>query len=243
MKYIIANWKMELGVRASERFARILVRTLPSSKVEVVIAPSFSALASVAAVLHGTKYILGAQDIAPDARGAFTGEVSGYDLRELGCRTVIVGHSERRQLFLESDELVARKLRAALAAKLRPVLCIGETMGERRAGKTNAVLTRQLQTAIKDLVIKKSTKFLIAYEPVWAIGTGNTPTVAEVVKEVTFIRKIIANLAKDASFAVLYGGSVNIENAKGYLNASGVDGLLVGGASIKRSFSNIIGVV
>lgn len=228
--------------------AEALVRSLRSScdseTVEVVLCPPFTALAEVARWISGTRIGLGSQNMHWETQGAFTGEVSGPMLKELGCRYVIVGHSERRTLFSETDEDVRRKVEAVLAHQLTPILCIGERLEEREQGKTFDVLTRQLEAVFKNCDGWDCGALIVAYEPVWAIGTGKNATPEQAQEAHQFIRGWIeTRCGVDAAQAIRiqYGGSVKAENAASLLGQADVDGALVGGASLKAdAFAAIV---
>jgi triosephosphate isomerase len=206
-------------------------------KVQVAIAPPFTAIHAVAGALAGTGLEVAAQDVHWEAQGAFTGEVSAAMLAEAGCRHGIVGHSERRQLFGETDDSVRRKVGALLAANLLPIVCVGETLAEREAGKTLAVVDRQVRGALADIPSAALAALTVAYEPVWAIGTGKTATAAQAQEVHAAIRKILRELGGDAADAIRiqYGGSVKPENAAELMSQPDVDGALVGGASLKAN--------
>lgn len=242
---IAANWKLHKTIAESVEFVQQLRGALnPWPNVDVVLCPPFTALASVASALQGTPIGLGAQDMFWEAQGAFTGEISGPMLVDVGCRYVIVGHSERRTMLGETDETVHRKLLAALTHGLTPILCIGETLTEREAGRTFAVLTRQLSAAFNGCETWDCARLIVAYEPVWAIGTGRNATPEQAQEAHRFIRQWLATRcgAQAAeSIRLQYGGSVNVANAAELLRQADVDGALVGGASLKaEAFSAIV---
>jgi triosephosphate isomerase len=231
---IAGNWKMFNGGRSGVELAEACVafaRDLPG--VDVVVAPPYTALAAVADTIDGSPVQLAAQNIYPKDHGAFTGEISGPMLEECGCTWVIVGHSERRQIFGETDAFVAEKASATLAHDLLPILCVGETLQQREAGETLRVVKQQVD-AFLDVIAQTPKSVAIAYEPVWAIGTGKTagPTEAEEVHAAirTWLEKKDASLA--ARTRLLYGGSVKADNAAALLACPNVDGALVGGASL-----------
>jgi|SRR5688572_21258180 len=243
---VAGNWKMNLD-RAK---AIGLVRELKSRQgaraaaVEVGVAPPFPYLEAVAAELRGTDVFLAGQDLHQEPFGAFTGEVAGAMLKDVGCSHVIVGHSERRRVMGESDELVGRKLARALDQGLVPILCVGETIAERQAKRTLGVVLEQLDAALRDLTESNAAPLLVAYEPVWAIGTGVNATAEQVEEMHRVVRDALVKRFTPA-FAdrtrILYGGSVKPENAAELLAVEGVDGVLVGGASLSAaSFLAII---
>lgn len=238
MKYIIGNWKMNLGVRESVALARASLLLLRGKKVapEFIICPSTIALSEVRKVVARSGCRLGAQTVCYEEQGAFTGETSARMLAEVGVTHVIIGHSERRNLFGETDELVNQKVLKVIEHDLNPILCVGETQTDREGGHAKQVVTHQLAMALKNARPKFSETFCVAYEPVWAIGTGVTPTSQEIIEMHSHIRSVLNELfptAPETAFAVLYGGSVNGENAYRFLREKEIEGLLVGGASIK----------
>lgn len=242
---LVGNWKMYGTESEAGTLTQNIVKGLKRlRRVEVAIAPPFTSLNAVRRAARGSPIQLAAQDVHWETEGAFTGEVSPRMLREAGCRFVIVGHSERRRLFHESDQTVAQKLLASLREGLRPILCVGETLQERRSGTTARVIGRQLRIALKGVANRDIKKIEIAYEPVWAIGTGRHATSEQVSSVHNRIRRIL-----ETSFAsktiepvrILYGGSVRPENADELAQTPGVDGVLVGGASLKaEGFLDII---
>jgi triosephosphate isomerase len=231
---IAGNWKMFNGGRAGVELAAAVVgfaRDLAG--VDVVVAPPFTALAAVAETIEGSPVRLAAQNLYPKDSGAFTGEISAPMLKECGCAWVIVGHSERRQYFGETDASVAEKASAALAHDLLPILCVGETLQQREAGETLRIVKQQVD-AFLDVIAQSKVALAIAYEPVWAIGTGKTAGPAEAEEVHAAIRAWLEK--KDADLAkrtrILYGGSVKADNAAALLGCPNVDGALVGGASL-----------
>jgi triosephosphate isomerase len=214
-----------------------------ADRVDVAVAPPFTALAAVAGELQGSRIGLGAQNIHWESQGAFTGEISAAMLVDAGCRYVLCGHSERRQLFGDTDEAVQKKTKAALAAGLHPIVCVGETLPEREAGRTLEVVGRQVRAALSGLSAEQVGRLTVAYEPVWAIGTGKTATSAQAQEVHAALRAILRELAPAVAEAVriLYGGSVKPDNAAELMSQPDVDGALVGGASLKASdFTGII---
>lgn len=232
---IMGNWKMNLGGAAAVDLARALVQAAPRvDPGEVVLIPSPVHVAAVGSALEGSELRLGAQDCVAEGPGAVTGGTSAVQLAELGVRWVLVGHSERRALFGEDDALLARKFAAVLAAGMRPVLCVGETLEEREAGRTTDRVRTQLDAVLSGGV---DGAFALAYEPVWAIGTGRNARLEDVVEVHALARERVAAAAGEdvaARTPILYGGSVNDENAGEYLGHPEVDGALVGGASLDR---------
>jgi triosephosphate isomerase len=242
---IVGNWKMNKTASEAAVFVRELTTALPRDlAAEIVVAPPFTALESVRAVLGAGSHIgLGAQNMHWEAQGAFTGEVSGPMLRDLGCTYVILGHSERRTLFGERDETIHRKVLSALANGLRPILCVGESLEQREAGQTEAVVTGQIDAGLADLNTKQLDAVIIAYEPVWAIGTGRAATTEQAVAVHGAIRARVGVRWKPdtaARLRILYGGSVTPQNAGSLLKEPEIDGALVGGACLKtESFATI----
>jgi triosephosphate isomerase len=227
-RLVAGNWKMH-GNLASNRalLEAVLAGMRALAGVDCAVCVPYPYLGETAAQLKGTALALGAQNISEHAQGAYTGEVSGAMLKEFGCRYVLVGHSERRQLYGEGDAAVAAKFAAALAQGLTPVLCLGETLAEREAGRTEEVVARQLEVVVS-LNMKESFKeAVVAYEPVWAIGTGCTATPEQVQEVHFFLRKRLLQ-----STRLLYGGSVKKENAAALFALPDVDGGLIGGASL-----------
>lgn len=244
---IAGNWKMH-GTRAETE--RLLSALQPQfagnacSDREVIVAPSFTALETAARLLAGSPIRLAAQNLYWEPQGAFTGEVSGPMLKELGCSYVIIGHSERRQLFGETDEQVAQKVKAAQTHSLIPIICVGETLEERENSSTMTIITRQVQGALQGQTPTDVASLIIAYEPVWAIGTGHTATPAQAQEVHAAIRTLLTDLTNQSAAAevrILYGGSVKPENVDGIMAQADIDGTLVGGASLQAdSFARIV---
>lgn len=235
---LAGNWKMHKTVAEATELATAVRAGLGASVAEVILAPPFTALHAVAARLRGSAIALGAQTMHFEREGAFTGEVSASMLRDVGCSHVILGHSERRQLFGETDEGVARKALAACQQALVPIVCVGETLAERDNGRTLEVVERQVERALRVLSPEQVAGGLVAYEPVWAIGTGRNATPQQAQEVHAFIRRRVALSHGDAVAAalrVLYGGSVKPENAGALLAEADVDGALVGGASLNAA--------
>lgn len=245
MKYVVGNWKMHLGIRESVALARGILRGLRGKEVtpEVILCPPFTALAEVHKVVARSRVGLGAQNCGTERAGAFTGEVSTLMLEDAGAGHVLVGHSERRTLFQESDELINKRMHAANESKLTPILCVGETMEVRDAGEAHTFVRNQISSALAGVRFKRGDKLFIAYEPIWAIGSGNPATVADIVDIHQTIRAHVASLdlVDEQDLLLLYGGSVDDDNAYQYLREREIDGLLVGGASLKlQQFHGII---
>ena len=246
-KYLIAgNWKMNKNAGEGVELAKDIVLDLgnETNNVSVLLCPPFTALESVGKAIAESTVQLGAQNMNPEASGAYTGEVSAEMLRSLFVTHVILGHSERRALFHEDDAFVNQKVRAALANSLRPILCVGETLEEREAGKMLDIIGTQIRGSLEKIESAQAENVIIAYEPVWAIGTGKTAT-PEMAQEVhQAIRGILAELfgeEKAAKIRILYGGSMKPENAPELLAQPDIDGGLIGGASlVSRSFAGIV---
>lgn len=234
-KLVIGNWKMH-GTRAAN--AELIRKLLPALQgvegVQIAICPPLPYLAQVCELLEDTPVALGAQNLSERTEGAFTGEVSAEMLIDVGCNYALVGHSERRSLYGETDALVAMKFQAALRANLVPVLCLGETIHQRRAGNTNAVIGAQLRAVLQQVGIAQLARGVIAYEPVWAIGTGETASPAQAQAVHRHIRQLLAehDPITAARIPLLYGGSVKAENAAELFEQVDIDGGLIGGASL-----------
>jgi len=245
-KIVAANWKMNMTQAESARFVEALLLELNEfSDVEVVIVPPFTAIPKVTESLGKAQEIkVGAQNMHWERSGAFTGEISAPMLRDLFVRYVVIGHSERRTLFGETDKIVNRKVRAAHDSALRPIVCIGETLEQREKGNVDKILSIQLRGSLAGLDAKELQETVIAYEPVWAIGTGRNATPAEAQDAHAFIRQTLAELSDNATaerIRIQYGGSVKPDNARTLMSQPDIDGALVGGASLDpRSFAEIV---
>ena len=238
-KLFIANWKMQLDYKGSLALAKSYNKQFRKVGNEIVVVPDFITLAPVKDLL---KLKLGAQDVSPFVKGAYTGEVSAKSLKQLGVKYVLIGHSERRGFFKEDSAILKLKLMAALDADLIPVLCIGENITAYKAKKTHAVLRKQLEEVLFGVTISHDNSIVIAYEPVWAIGSGKTPTSEAVEATHVFVKGVLAEVIGQIP-KVLYGGSVSAKNAADFLEWPNIDGLLVGGASLKvDEFSKIVNV-
>ena len=242
---IAGNWKMHKTPEEARTFASQLLEELKDEReVEVVVAPPFVSLLPVKEVLGEGPIKLAAQNVHWEKEGAFTGEVSPLMLNEIGCDYVIVGHSERRGYFGETDEMVNRKVKALLDVGLRPILCVGETLKEREEGKTFQVVEAQVRGGLKDLEAGERKELVVAYEPVWAIGTGRTATPHQAQEVQAFIRGVLKELFGEEvarGIRILYGGSVKPENIAELMAEEDIDGALVGGASLKvDSFVRIV---
>lgn len=245
LPFIAGNWKMNKTVKEALELVKALKVSLSGVQgVEVAVAPPFTALYPVAQELRNSFIELAAQNLFWEEKGAFTGEVSPLMLKEVGCQYVIIGHSERRQYFGETDETVNRKIRSAIRSDLKVIFCIGETLEEREGGKTFSVVERQLIEGLKGIDEEMMGKIVIAYEPVWAIGTGKTASPEQAGEVHRFIREKIERLYSKRTSETLriqYGGSVTPENIKALMAEPGIDGALVGGASLQaESFTRIV---
>ncbi len=243
--YIAGNWKMNKTVGEARELARRVVEAVSSTSHRIMIAPPFTALAAVAEVVSGTGVRLGAQNMAPEESGAHTGEVSVLMLKDVGVETVILGHSERRTLYGEDDALVRTKVGLALEHGLEVILCVGETLEERQANRAEEVVGRQIDAGLKGLSESKLDGLVVAYEPVWAIGTGKTATPEDAEAMHRYIRRRVSGLyssERSEELTIQYGGSVKPANATSLLSRKEIDGALVGGASLEAdSFKAIVG--
>lgn len=232
---IAGNWKMNLTVTEAESFFKSF-KIQKKEGVELLFCPPFTDIPITRFFLERSSILWGAQNVYPEDKGAFTGEISAPMLKDLGCSYVICGHSERRQILGESDELVARKVKAVLSHDMIPILCVGETGEERKEGQTEERIGSEIRTALFELSKKEATKVVIAYEPIWAIGSGKAATPEDAEEIASFIRKTVKETAgKKASeeVRILYGGSVNGDNMSHFLKQKDIDGALIGGASLK----------
>jgi triosephosphate isomerase len=244
-KFIAGNWKLNKNVAESLAFAKdFKARVAGVKNVDIAIATVFTALYTVAAELKGSNVWVSAQDVYHQASGAFTGEVSAPLLKEAGASWVIIGHSERRQYFGETNATVNQKLKAVLAAGLGPIVCVGETLAERESGKAFDVIGSQVKGGLAGLSPEEAKKVVIAYEPVWAIGTGKTASPAQAQEVHAFIRselKALFGASAAETIRIQYGGSVKADNAKELMGQADIDGALVGGASLDpASFEKIV---
>jgi len=246
-KIIAGNWKMNKTGAEAASFARDLkIKTLNINKTEIVVCPPNTALTSVYEILKQSRIQIGAQNVHWEPSGAYTGEVSAEMIKKAGCKYVIIGHSERRQFFGETNQTVKKKIIQALTTSLSPIVCIGETLQQRQEGKTNDVVRSQITEAVESLSVDQMQRVVLAYEPVWAIGTGvtATPEQAEAVHQ--FIRELIQQIFNSQiadSTHILYGGSVKPDNIIDLLSQKNIDGGLIGGASLKvDSFVEMINI-
>lgn len=235
---VAGNWKMNGNISANAELVAGIRAGMPDTdRVKVLICPPFPYLAAAAGAIQGSSLLLGAQTVSEHASGAFTGEIAPEMLRDVGCTYVLVGHSERRALYGESSQAVADKFAAALEAGLKPVLCVGETLAEREAGNTEAVINEQLTAVLSTVGIEAFVSAVIAYEPVWAIGTGMTASPQQAQDVHAHIRGVLAEQSADLAekIQILYGGSVKGDNAAGLFTMPDIDGGLIGGASLKAN--------
>ena len=238
--FVAGNWKMNTdsytSVELAERIASGAMEAAASGSLTVAVCPPFVYLQAVAKALSASSVGVGAQDIYYEPKGAFTGEISSSMLKDIGCTYCLCGHSERRHVIGETDELINKKVTAAIVGGLLPILCVGELLAEREASQTNQVVTRQLENGLAGLSAEKASAVTIAYEPVWAIGTGLTATPQQAQEVHDFIRKLLAQMYDDQlaeGIRILYGGSAKPNNAADLMGQPDIDGLLVGGASLK----------
>lgn len=240
------NWKMNKGIPSEAvEMLKELIRLVEKIKnVDIIIAPPFTTLSSVIQTVKKTKIMVGAQNMYYEEKGAFTGEISPVFLKDLGCKYVILGHSERRDIFDENDDFINKKLKKALNCDLIPIVCIGEHLEEREKGKTKEIIENQFNCTFKDLKSEEISKTIIAYEPIWAIGTGITATPEQAEEIHIFIRELIDNSYGKSTaekVRIQYGGSIKPDNAKEIFEKENIDGGLVGGASLQsKSFYEII---
>jgi len=236
--FVAGNWKMNTLSRSAAELAGAVARAVPAAlpTVQVAVCPPFPSLTAVASAVAGSGAELGAQNASPEKPGAFTGEVAVEMLLDVGCRWVILGHSERRLILGETDDSICRKVRAAVSQQLGVILCVGETLSQRQSGQTEAVLDGQMQGSLAEVDERAFARIVIAYEPVWAIGTGVTATTEQAESAHSHLRNWLAaryNPRIAAETRILYGGSVKPQNARSLLEQPDVDGALVGGASLK----------
>src|SRR5260221_2650652 len=245
-KILAANWKMNLTNVEAESYVEAFLNEVGEvNDVEIVIIPPFTSMPTLAQASGNAPFIrLGAQNLHWERSGAFTGEISATMLRALFVKYVVIGHSERRSLFGETDEMVQRKVHTALEAGLRPIMCVGETLAERESGSVQKVLRRQVEEGLKGVSADHSSEIVLAYEPVWAIGTGRTATPAQAEEVHAFLRSLLAELFDRTAadrIRIQYGGSVKPENTEDLMRQPNIDGALVGGASLDaHSFARII---
>lgn len=242
---IAGNWKMNNTIAETKALVKDLIPLVKDAKCDVVICTPYTDLAAAVEATAGTNIKVGAENVHWAEKGAFTGEISAKMLTELGVEYVIIGHSERRQYFGETDETVNMRVKAALAAGLKPIICVGELLEERESGKTAEVVTRQTKAAFKDIDKDELDNIVIAYEPVWAIGTGKTATAQDANDTIKVIRDTMAELycpkCAEERVRIQYGGSMNPKNASELMAMPEIDGGLIGGASLKaEDFSKVV---
>jgi triosephosphate isomerase len=242
---IAGNWKLNKKIGEAREFIDRLIPMIDGADDrEIVLAPSFTVIGHIGPALTGSRVLLAGQDCFWENEGAYTGEVSPGMLADVGCSHVIIGHSERRQFFGETDETVNKKVKAVIKAKMIPIICVGETLEERECERTFQVLERQVGSALLGLTVDDMSSVIIAYEPVWAIGTGRTASEAQAQEVHGFIRDLTAELYDRAvadNIRILYGGSVKAENIEGLMCQPDIDGALVGGASLSvENFASIV---
>ncbi len=239
--FIAGNWKMNMTAESGAALIKELRPLVKEAKCDVALCVPAILIPAMVKAAKGSRIKIGAENVHWAEKGAFTGEISVSMLKEYGVKYVIIGHSERRQYFGETDETVNKRTLAALAGGLTPIVCVGETLEERESGKTNAVLDRQLEEGLKG--VEDLTKLVIAYEPVWAIGTGRTATDEQAEETIGYIRKKLSKLfsRKEANrVRIQYGGSMNAKNCKGLMAQPDIDGGLIGGASLTTDFATIV---
>lgn len=242
---IAGNWKMYKTVERSINLVTELAGLLQNSnQVEVVVCPPFTALDAVLDITAGTNIVVGAQNMHWEAEGAFTGEISPMMLRQMGCKYIILGHSERRQYFGETDDNINKKVQASFKHDLIPIVCVGETLDQREQGITEQVIRQQVEGALAGLEANYAATLVMAYEPVWAIGTGKTASNLDAQKVINFIRGVIKGLYNESvaeKVRIQYGGSVKPDNIAGLMEQKDIDGALVGGASLDaETFAAIV---
>ena len=242
---IAGNWKMHTTISEAVTLAKAVAEASQGlNDRQVMIAPPFTALAAVAKTVSGSGVQVAGQNVCWEEKGAFTGEIAPNMLKDAGCTMAIIGHSERRQIFGEPNEMINKRVLGAQAAGLIPILCIGETLAEREADKTFSILEEQIRKGLAEVAAINPARLVIAYEPVWAIGTGKTASKEQAQEVHCFLRKILADLYEKniaSQIRILYGGSVNSDNIDALMAQDDVDGALVGGAALKpESFSRII---
>lgn len=244
-KVIAGNWKMNMDLHQSQKLVSEIINGLgKDNKAEVIVCPPFTSLSEISSLLKGTLIKLGAQNMYCEESGAFTAEISADMLKSVGCEYVILGHSERRVIFNESDELINKKIKTALAKELKPIFCIGELLEQRENGQTMNVVSMQIEKGLEGISSEQMKNIIIAYEPVWAIGTGKTATPEQAQEVHFFIRELVAKKYSTLvaeGLIIQYGGSVKPDNSSELLSRKDIDGALVGGACLKAdAFLGII---
>ena len=239
-KVIAGNWKMNLNLHQSQKLVSEILNGLGrDNKAEVIVCPPFTSLNEVSTLLKGTQVKLGAQNMYFEESGAYTGEVSADMLKSVGCEYVILGHSERRVIFNEPDELINKKIKSAISKQLKPIFCVGELLEQRESGKTMEVVSRQVEKGLNGVSAEQMKNIIIAYEPVWAIGTGKTATPQQAQEVHLFIRELVAKIFSvpiTENLIIQYGGSVKPDNSSELFSQKDIDGALVGGACLKADF-------
>ncbi len=240
---IAANWKMNKGIKEAVSFIKNFNKLIKNSKNEIVICPPFTLLNESNKLIKNTNIKLGAQNMHFEEKGAYTGEISPLMLKDAGCEYVILGHSERRQHFNETDDLINKKVKSALKNKLKPILCIGETLKRRESNKTMDVVKTQLENCLNNVNKGEMERVVVAYEPVWAIGTGKNATPEQAEEVHKFIRSLLSKIYNKKisdNVGIIYGGSVNPDNIKDLMRMKNINGALVGGASLDaKNFARI----
>lgn len=243
-KVIAGNWKMNKNIQEAEQFIKEFMPLVKNTTNEVIICAPYLNLNKLIEITKGTNVKIGAQNMHWEEKGAYTGEISGQMLKSIGVEYVIIGHSERRQYFAETDETVNKKVKTALANELKPIICIGETLEQREQGKAEEVITKQTMLALEGISKEQMKNIVLAYEPIWAIGTGKTATSEDANNSIKWVRNKVEELyGKEIAdeVIILYGGSVKADNAKELFSTTDIDGGLVGGASLKvDEFSKIV---
>ena len=242
-KIVIGNWKMNMTREETKSLLTVVKESIKDSAVDVAFAVPFTDLDVAANILENSSIMLGAQNVHSEPRGAYTGEISVEMLKEARVQCCIVGHSERRKYFAETDELVNKKIKSLLEANIVPVVCVGETLEQRNSGEHLELIRTQVKKALADIESTRVEDVIIAYEPLWAIGTGITATNDQAEEVCSFIRYIVAEVygvTISNNVRILYGGSVNENNAKELFSMDNIDGALVGGASLKPTFIEVI---
>jgi triosephosphate isomerase len=244
-KVIAGNWKMNLDLHQSQKLVSEIINGLgKDNRADVIICPPFTSLSEVSSLLKGTQIKLGAQNMHFEESGAFTGEISANMLKSVGCEYVILGHSERRAIFNEPNEMINKKIITAFAKELKPIFCVGELLEQRESGETMNVISTQIEKGLKGITSEQMKNIIIAYEPVWAIGTGKTATPHQAQEVHLFIRELVAkkfSASVAENIIIQYGGSVKPDNSSELLSQKDIDGALVGGACLKAdSFLGII---
>jgi len=242
-KIVIGNWKMNMTREETKSLLTVIKESIKVKEVDVAFAVPFTLMEAATKVLENTDISLASQNVHQEPRGAYTGEISVEMLKDMGVKYCLIGHSERRKYFCETDEIVNKKTKALLEGNICPVVCVGETLEQREKGEHLDLIRTQVKKALADVDVQKATDIIIAYEPLWAIGTGATATTEQAEEVCSFIRYIVAEIygvSISEKIRILYGGSVNEANAKELFAMDNIDGALVGGASLKPTFVEVI---